>query len=138
LIIDTSALVAILMAEPGFEIIAAALARSSSECRIPAPVIVELHRVTSDVRNQPSGEALKLVESIIRAGGQITPFDADMAACSNQANARYGSGNGKGGRLNILDLMVYATAKSLDLPILCTGSDFSSTDAEIHPASRIG
>ena len=61
-----------------------------------------------------------------------------MARLSVEANIRYGSGNGKGGKLNLLDLMVYAAAKALDMPILCTGYDFMSTDAKIHPASRIG
>ncbi len=37
----------------------------------------------------------------------------------------------------MLDLMVYAIAKTPDLPILCTGTDFSATDARIHPASRV-
>ena len=45
-------------------------------------------------------------------------------------------GNSKGGKLNLLDLMVYAVAKRTGRPILCTGRDFASTDADIHPASR--
>ena len=45
-------------------------------------------------------------------------------------------GNSKGGKLNLLDLMVYAVAKRTGRPILCTGRDFASADADIHPASR--
>jgi ribonuclease VapC len=37
----------------------------------------------------------------------------------------------------MLDLMVYGMAKTMSLPILCTGKDFSVTDAAVHPASRI-
>ena len=40
------------------------------------------------------------------------------------------------GTLNLLDLMVYAVAKRTERPILCTGKDFTTTDADIHPASR--
>jgi ribonuclease VapC len=50
---------------------------------------------------------------------------------SNMASA-----NGRGGRLNLLDLMVYAAARRTGLPILCTGADFAASGAAVHPASR--
>ena len=45
-------------------------------------------------------------------------------------------GNSKGVKLDLLDLMVYAVAGRTGPQILCTGRDFASTDADIHPASR--
>lgn len=62
----------------------------------------------------------------------------DVALAAIVGNERYGSGNGSGGLLNLLDLMVYGAAIETGLPILCTGNDFAATDAMIHPASRIG
>jgi ribonuclease VapC len=53
-----------------------------------------------------------------------------------EAHRLHGLGNGRGGRLNMLDAMVYCGAKRLKRLILCTGRDFASTDAAIHPASR--
>lgn len=136
MIVDTSALVATVYCEAGTEGIFRALRDESGV--IPAPVIIELHRVASLDGNQPHPDALGLLDVLERAGYRIAEFDRMMAGLSVEANIRYGSGNGKGGKLNLLDLMVYAAAKTLDLPILCTGYDFMSTDAKIHPASRIG
>ena len=66
--------------------------------------------------------------------GDFTSADADLAIA---ANPLYGTGNGRGGSLNMRDLMVYAMAKRMNFPILCTGWDFAATDIAIHPASRL-
>lgn len=136
MIVDTSALVASLYGEAGADRIDQALLAGTG--LLPAPVVVELHRVTSDDANLPDPDIVQLVEKLIAGGYQILPFDEDMTRISVEANVHYGSGNGRGGRLNMLDLMVYAAAKARDMPILCTGNDFSLTDAKIHPASRAG
>jgi ribonuclease VapC len=70
-------------------------------------------------------------------GLSIVAFDRDHAEITATARELYGRGNGRGGRLNFGDLMVYAIAKSRAEPLLCTGRDFASTDREIHPASRL-
>lgn len=69
---------------------------------------------------------------------RLLPFGRPEAEAAAAANAVYGIGNVRGGSLNLLDLMVYASARVLERPILCTGRDFSATDAAIHSASRIG
>jgi ribonuclease VapC len=135
LIVDTSALVAVLLAERGAAALADAVKAESY--LIPAPVLVEFERVlmrqSPPVRN--AGHAM--IEGLIADAAEVAHFNAAMAAIAVAANVQYGSGNGTGGPLNMLDLMVYGIAKTLDLPILCTGRDFSATDARIHPASRI-
>ncbi len=60
--------------------------------------------------------------------------DAHLAEAANEA---HGTGNHRGGTLNLLDLMVYGMAKRTGRPILCTGRDFAATGIAIHPASRI-
>lgn len=134
MIVDTSALVAIAREEAGREGLRDALLLEDS--KLPAPVLVEFARVTSGPGNVPRSDASLLIELIRSEGAEVLSFtglDAEIAA---SANVRWGTGNGRGGPLNMLDLMVYAMAKRLDLPILCTGRDFTGTDARIHPASR--
>jgi ribonuclease VapC len=138
LIVDTSALVAVIRNEDGAEQIIAALSRDTINAHIPAPVLLELQRVVSGVGNRPHPNALALIDWLDKEGAQILPFSKAMANEAVAANERFGSGNGKGGPLNLLDLMVYSVAMTLDMPILCTGKDFVRTDAKIHPASRIG
>lgn len=105
---------------------------------VPAPVIVEFRRAVTRRGSRPAPDAERFLQDLLDQELRVEPFtvvDAEKAAA---ANFDYGAGNGRGGRLNLVDLMVYAVATRLGVPILCTGSDFASTDAEIHPASRLG
>ncbi len=78
-----------------------------------------------------------LIEKLVGSGVIFNPFTIDAAQQSVRANPLFGKGNKQGGKLNLLDLMVYGAAKAAGYPILCTGRDFATTDAQIHPASRI-
>jgi ribonuclease VapC len=133
-IIDTSALVAILAQEPGHLLLRTAIAEGPA--RIPAPVVVEFHRVAAVRGAEGQARAARLLSAITSHGGSILPFSAEAAAIAAAAIPRHGTGNGRGGTLNLLDLMVYGMAQALRAPILCTGRDFAATDAHIHPASR--
>jgi ribonuclease VapC len=133
-IVDTSALVAITREERHAEQLAQALIHGTGI--IPAPVIVEFHRVTKILGNALNPVSVRLIETLKARGFTVHPFDETAAQLASAANATYGSGNGTGGKLNMLDLMVYGTAMALDLPILCTGKDFAATDVALHPASR--
>lgn len=130
-IVDTSALVAIVRGEPGHVELLAAL--TSALAGLPAPALVEYERVTAGADNLPDARAIALIGEI---GIEILPFSPDAARAAALANAIHGTGNGRGGLLNLLDLMVYGAAKATGLPILCTGKDFATTDALLHPASR--
>jgi ribonuclease VapC len=134
-VVDTSALVALVARERGSDPIVEAL--SESAIWLPAPVLIEFHLVSAATGNSPNpGAAAALMARLIADGARIRAFDGDCAAAATTASALYGKGNGLGGMLNILDLMVYATAKVMGLPILCAGKDFAATDAILHPASR--
>lgn len=134
MIVDTSALIAVLFAEEGAEPLIGALAAETGV--IPAPVLVEFHRVAARVHNVRDPDADALITHILSGAITIDAFDAAAAEHAVLANAEYGRGNGRGGMLNILDLMVYGMAKARGEPILCTGMDFAATDADLHPASR--
>jgi ribonuclease VapC len=133
-IVDTSALVALAWHEDGWDALADSL--TGEPWIIPAPVVVEFALVTSDAANEPRPRAQELLARILAGTGRVEPFSHEAAALSVEAHRLYGRGNGRGGKLNLLDVMVYCMARRLGRPILCTGRDFASTDAAIHPASR--
>jgi ribonuclease VapC len=134
LIVDTSALIAVRRGEDGARVIATALA--DEPALIPAPVVTEYHLVTSGMSNRADSDAQALLADLLAHQAGIEPFAEEDAKLTPEAHRLYGRGNGRGGTLNMLDIMVYCMAKRLDRPILCTGRDFASTDARIHPGSR--
>ena len=136
MIVDTSALVAILLREPGAEALLDAIAQAGG--LLPSPARVEYLRVASGSRVGLGPEAAMLLDHLERLGLDIVPFTTEHARIASDANLRYGKGIGSGGVLNLLDLMVYAVAKERGQPLLCTGNDFATTDLVIHPASRVG
>ncbi len=135
MIVDTSALVAVAFEELGAE----ALLRTiiTNPALIPAPVIVEYERVVTDRGATANPGAAALLAQIFAQGAQIATFTDDDARFAAQANTIHGKGNGRGGTLNLLDLMVFGMAQRLGLPILCTGRDFKAAGARLHPASRL-
>lgn len=134
MIVDTSALIAIAKLEDGHEPLLAALMDQPG--LLPTPACVEFHRVVSKSRVIATADAKALMDDLLAGPLDLLSFTADHADAAATANVRYGTGNGRGGSLNLLDLMVYGCAKVLERPILCTGRDFATTDAAIHPASR--
>ncbi len=134
MIVDTSALIAILLEESGHQPLLRAIA--SEQCLIPAPVMTEFMRATMR-KGHSEGPLLDFASAILSGPASVVVFDENDARESMLANKLFGSGLGNGGKLNLLDLMVYGAAKTRGMPILCTGTDFPSTDAIIHPASRL-
>jgi ribonuclease VapC len=133
-IVDTSALIAILIDEPGRKALAAAIYREGGV--LPSPARVEFIRVASSARFGLHDAATALLGQLERQGLQVVPLTPEQARIACEANAVHGSGQGQGGMLNLIDLMVYAVAVDRGQPILCTGRDFAATGVAIHPASR--
>jgi ribonuclease VapC len=67
-------------------------------------------------------------ELIARAGIVVEPFDESLASAAFDAFRRYGKGQSNAAQLNIVDCVVYALARSRNLPLLFKGRDFSHTD----------
>jgi ribonuclease VapC len=134
LIVDTSALVAIVKGEAGEEALIEALRAAGAI--VPAPVVTEFNLVTSRASNQSAPDGQALLTRFLAGGARIESYSDQDAALSVEAHRLHGRGNGSGGKLNMLDIMVYCMARRLNRAILCTGRDFASTDASIHPASR--
>lgn len=134
MIVDTSALIAVLLGEEGSEHILDALDEEAGF--LPAPALAEFWVVASGSRVDAAQQARELMHEWQNGGLTVLPFTEDHAARVLEAIPLYGKGNGRGGALNLLDLMVYAVASEHDEPLLCTGKDFAATDLELHAGSR--
>jgi ribonuclease VapC len=131
MVIDTSALLAILQNEPERrkfnEAIEAAETRSLSTASfLETSMIVESRYGADGVRD------LDLL--IAKAKVSLVPVDEDQAHLARQGFQKYGKGRHPAG-LNYGDCFSYALARSLEQPLLFKGNDFSQTDVECHPAS---
>ena len=126
MIIDTSALLAILQDEPerrNFnEIIAAKDQRSISVASfVEISIIVEARFASEGIRD--------LDHFITAARIDIIPVDLDQGRLAREAYRLYGKGRHPAG-LNFGDCFSYALAKSSARPLLYKGKDFSQTDIE--------
>ena len=134
MIVDTSALVAVLVREPGHEALLAALLEEPAV--LPAPARLEFLTVARGDRFGLGEKAEALLDRLAAIGLETLAWSAEHASIAGDAQIAFGKGNGRGGTLNLLDLMVYAVAVSRGEPLLFTGRDFVATDVQVHPASR--
>jgi ribonuclease VapC len=125
IVIDTSALIAILNHEPErtafYDAIAAADRRLVS-----AVTYQEAGQVLISRRGVNGLYDLEDFLALIKA--EIIPHDANLAAVSLEAFRRYGKGIDPKARLNYCDCAAYALAKAMDAPLLFKGADFTETD----------
>jgi len=124
-IIDTSALVAILRAEPDAPVYAAAIAAHPTR-RISAVTFVETAIVVDGSRDPVASR--KLDDLIREAGIRIEPVDEVQARLAREAYRDYGRGSGHPAGLNFGDCFSYALARSTAEPLLFKGRDFRATD----------
>lgn len=124
MIVDTSALVAILAHEPGFELLDDAITRAPS-CRLSAAGFVETSIV---VESRGGPDARRFLESLLRrAGISVEPVTVEQALLAREAFSDYGKGRHAAG-LNFGDCFSYALAKATGEPLLFKGDDFRKTD----------
>jgi ribonuclease VapC len=123
-ILDTSALVAILYREPEAERFAR-LILAADVCRISVANHVELSMV---LESQLGPEGTRQAEAFFRrAGITIEPVTLMHGELARQAFLDFGKGRHKAG-LNFGDCFAYALAKSTGEPLLFKGNDFGQTD----------
>jgi ribonuclease VapC len=127
LILDTSALVTILIREPGWEELFDRLTATPA-AGVGAPTLAETSCVLT-TRLGVEGKRL-LALFVMESEIAVVPFgDAHWKAAAD-AHRRYGKGRHRAA-LNFGDCLSYAVAKLADQPLLCTGSDFAKTDLSI-------
>lgn len=121
IVIDTSALMALLLDEPEADQIADLL-KSEEEFKISAGTLAEALIVAG--RRGISVEMSQLIEGI---AAEIEPLNASGSMAVAEAYSVWGKGLHPAG-LNFGDCFSYVTAKGCGSPLLYVGDDFSRTD----------
>jgi len=124
-IIDTSALIAILRAEPDAGEMARAIERAQIR-RISAASWLET-AVVIDASRDPVASR-RFDELVQTAELQVEPVTGDQARIARDAYRDFGKGSGHKAGLNFGDCFAYALAKSTGEDLLFKGNDFGHTD----------
>lgn len=123
MILDSSALMAILNEEPGADRV---LARAAAgPCRMSAATLVEVG-IVADARSARHGELLDRIMDAL--GVRIEAVTERQAEVARLAYRRFGRGSGSPARLNYGDCFSYALSVTSGEPLLFVGEDFSHTD----------
>jgi ribonuclease VapC len=131
MVIDTSAVVAILMDEPEQNVFKQILA-SDTVAVISAMTFYETSIVMAAKKRTQA--AARLVDDFVRELAiDVVVVTIDDVVAAREAYFRYGRGYHPA-RLNLADCFAYALAKMRNEPLLFKGDDFSETD--IVPAWR--
>jgi len=131
LVVDSSAVLAMLFEEPEASACAAAVGKDPARC-ISAANYAEAGTVLAG-RAKPEERQEVIVDldtflDLLHI--EIVPVTRELAQAALQARLRYGRGFGTGGKLNFGDCFAYALAKVSSAPLLFVGNDFAETDIE--------
>lgn len=127
MILDSSAIIAILEQESDAHVYARRIAEASI-VKIPAPTYLEVSMVLS--RHKNADALKKFNEFILEMQIEIMPFGPEEAYAAVQGHGQYGKGQGGKAQLNFGDCISYAASKSTSMPLLFKGDDFRHTDVE--------
>jgi ribonuclease VapC len=125
IVVDTSAIIAIQLAEPEREEFLTIIAQAGVSL-ISSGTLLEARMVLGGRRGQES--VFQMNAFLSSKFFQIVPPGSDEMEAAYQAFIVYGKGNGHPASLNFGDLFAYALAKTRGLPLLFKGNDFSQTD----------
>lgn len=125
MIVDSSALLAILRDEPESPMFAAAMERASTR-RISAANFLET-AIVIDASRDPV--ASRRFDELVRiAGLAVEPVTEEQARVARDAYRDFGKGSGHPAQLNFGDCFAYALAKVSGEDLLFKGNDFVHTD----------
>lgn len=127
MILDTSAITAVVFQEPGYESLRDRMSTDES-VGIGSATLVEAGIVLSARLRRDARDLL--ARFLQEADVRIVPFDEDHWAVAVDAWLRFGNGRHPA-RLNFGDCLSYATARLAGEPLLCVGEDFPKTDLEL-------
>ena len=123
MIVDTSAVLAVLFGEPDAERHERAIA-GALRCRMSVANFLETAIVLESRSGVAGGDELDLL--LERAPIELVPVTADHAQAARRAWRRFGKGNHPAG-LNFGDCFAYALAEATREPLLFKGRDFALT-----------
>ena len=126
MIVDTSAVLAVLFDEPDAERYVRALA-GASRCRMSVVSFLEAAIVLESRAGAAAGPNLDLL--LERAPIELEPVTLEHAQAARRAWQRFGRGNHRAA-LNFGDCFAYALAEATREPLLFKGQDFALTDID--------
>lgn len=127
MIVDSSALVAIVFREPGHEQLIEK-ATGAASAGIGTPTLAETGLVFGwRLRRDPRDLLVRLLDEL---GIDEVPFGEAHWREAVAAYLRFGKGRHKA-QLNFGDCLTYAVARLADEPLLFTGNDFTETDLDL-------
>ena len=127
MILDSSAIVGIVLREPGFESLVSKVARAET-LAVGAPTLAEVGIVLT---SRLGKDARGLLQGLLREWDAATvAFGEEHWREAVTAYDRFGRGRHQA-QLNFGDCMAYAVAKLAGEALLCTGGDFRKTDLEL-------
>ncbi len=129
MVIDTSAVIAVLLREPEEDTFLKVIS-AEQDPLISAATLVET-RMVAESRVGPEATA-GLSELFARGGIRTVAFDESQAALAHHAWQQFGRGNSPA-RLNMGDCFSYALARHTDRPLLFKGEDFACADITAVP-----
>jgi len=127
LIVDSSALTAVLLRQPEHEWLVDQLSRASA-VGVGTPTLAETGIVLT-ARLGVRGLTL-LARLVEEAGLIVIPFAEQHARLAIDGYRRFGKGRHPAS-LNFGDCLCYAIAKLAEEPLLCLGDDFTKTDLQV-------
>ena len=130
MIIDSSALIAIMRDEPDARVYSDAIEQASVRS-ISAGSLLEAGVVVDAIGDAVASRRLDELIEVGQIG--IEPVTADQVALGRAAYRDFGKGSGHPAQLNFGDCFAYALARASGEPLLFKGSDFIHTD--VRPAT---
>lgn len=128
MVVDTSALLAILFSEPEAERMVRAIAADDRRL-VGAATLVEASAVM--VAKKGSAGEVALDALLERLGVEVVPMSIGAARLARLGYTRYGKGVGDPPVLNFGDCLTYGVAMAHDEPLLFKGEDFTRTDVAV-------
>jgi ribonuclease VapC len=130
MVLDTSALLAILQGEPERRAFIEAI-QDAESCLLSTASLVETSIV---IEARYGAEGTRDLDLFVkRAGIELVPVDADQAEIARRGFSRFGKGRHRAA-MNFGDCFAYALATSLGASLLFKGDDFRYTDVRPHQA----
>jgi ribonuclease VapC len=128
MIVDSSAIVAIVRSEPEAELFATAI-DGAARPRLSAANFLEIAIVIDSKRDPAISRCFDAF--LASAGVIIEPVTERQARIAREAYRDYGKGSGHAAGLNFGDCFAYALARDLGEPLLFKGTDFAHTDVRL-------
>ncbi len=129
-VVDTSALIALLFEEQEADAISQCLDQAAARL-ISAANVLEFGTVLAGRNHIKPTEIATDTRSILMHGEiDIAPVTSGLIDIALESRIRFGKGFGSSAKLNFGDCFAYALAKHHDAPLLFIGNDFAQTDVK--------